>query len=103
MRDDHEGISNPSTPPDLGTLIDRRRRTMLQSGLATALFTALPVAVQAACNAGRATRPPIGFAPIGVGSDDTMRVPALGDRGDQAKGRPGDWIGVVIRLHENCP
>lgn len=76
MRDDHEDISNPSTTPDLGTLIDRRRRALLQSGLATALFAALPSAVQAAGNAGRATRPPIGFAPIGIGSDDSVRVPA---------------------------
>lgn len=76
---DCEASSNPTTTPGLATLIDRRRRTLLQAGAATVLaFPLAPIAsaMAAARGAGRATRPPIGFAPIGIGTDDSVRVPA---------------------------
>lgn len=75
MQDD-DAISNPTTTPNLDGLIDRRRRALLQAGLASTLMAPLPAAVAAAHGAGRASRPPIGFAPIGIGTDDSVRVPA---------------------------
>ena len=80
MHDD-DAISNPTTAPDLDSLIDRRRRALIQAGLASTLMAPLPASVAAAHGAGRASRPPISFAPIsfapiGIGTDDSVRVPA---------------------------
>jgi secreted PhoX family phosphatase len=73
---DADSPCNATTVPTIEELIDRRRRALLQAGAAGALLGALPLPALAAAKAGRAAHPAIGFAPIGIGTDDKVRVPA---------------------------
>jgi secreted PhoX family phosphatase len=72
---DNDPVCNPTENPDLAGIVDRRRRALLQSGAAGAVLAHLPLPLQAAAAAGRAQRPPIGFRPIGPGTDDQLRLP----------------------------
>ncbi len=74
LRDD-DCPCNSSATPRLEVLIDLRRRSLLQAGAASALLGSLPAQVQAAARAGRATHPPITFAPLAAATDDAVRVP----------------------------
>jgi secreted PhoX family phosphatase len=73
---DNDPAANSSNNPHFLDVVDRRRRALLQAGAGGALLAQLPAVALAASAAGRAPRPSIGFAPIGIGTDDMVHVPA---------------------------
>lgn len=73
---DDKLISNPSTTPSFGEIVNRRRRAMLQGAMAGVVLGAMPAAAFAAPRARRASGGLLGFNGIPASANDELRLPS---------------------------